>query len=293
MHIEYLKIFSDLVEKKSFSEAAKANDITQSAVSQQLRTIEKHFDTVIVDRSQKQLRLTEEGQKIHRDSQEILRLYEKLSREISEMGDVFNGTIHVASTYSIGLHVLPDYIKSFIRSYPNVNVRLDYNRTDKVYEDIISNNADVGLVAYPQAHKLLEFKPFREESLVLVCSLESKFAQRKTIQLKELSGQEIVSFESPMPAHKALLKLLEEENISFEITKQFDNVEMIKHAVEIDCGVALLPVSAVENDIDKRPFRVIEFKNSPYKVSLASVHRKGKILSASVEKFIELLIPAH
>ena len=108
-----------------------------------------------------------------------------------------------------------------------------------------------------------------------------------------LSGQKIVSFDSPMPAHKALLKLLEEEAISFEITKQFDNVEMIKHAVEINCGIAFLPISAVENDIDKRPFKVIEFKDSPYKVSLASVHRKGKILSASVEKFIELLSPAH
>ena len=63
MHIEYFKIFSDLVEKKSFSEAAKVNSITQSAVSQQLRTMENHFNVLIVDRSQKQFRLTQKAKK--------------------------------------------------------------------------------------------------------------------------------------------------------------------------------------------------------------------------------------
>ena len=86
MQLEYFKIFSDLVEKRSFSDAAKSNGITQSAVSQQLKTMENHFNARIVDRSQKQFRLTQEGEKIYRDSQEILRLYRKLKQEISELG---------------------------------------------------------------------------------------------------------------------------------------------------------------------------------------------------------------
>ena len=85
MHIENFKIFSDLVESESFSRAAKLNGITQSAVSQQLRAMEKHFSILIVDRSQKQFRLTREGQKLFESAKEILYLYDKLNSELQEM----------------------------------------------------------------------------------------------------------------------------------------------------------------------------------------------------------------
>ena len=114
MHVENFKIFSDLVESESFSRAAKLNGITQSAVSQQLRAMEKHFSILIVDRSQKQFRLTREGQKLYESAKEILHLYEKLNSELQEMKKVISGTIHISTVYSIGLHELPPYVKAFL-----------------------------------------------------------------------------------------------------------------------------------------------------------------------------------
>ena len=97
MHVENFKIFSDLVESESFSRAAKLNGITQSAVSQQLRAMEKHFSILIVDRSQKQFRLTREGQKLYESAKEILYIYEKLNSELQEMKKVISGTIHIST----------------------------------------------------------------------------------------------------------------------------------------------------------------------------------------------------
>lgn len=289
MHFEYFKIFSDLVEKKSFSEAAKANGITQSAVSQQLRTIEKHFNAQLVDRSQKQFRLTQEGEKIFKDSQEILRLYDKLKQEITELGSMVSGTLTVASTYSVGIHTLPSYIKSFIESYPTVNIRLNYLSSTQVYDAVINNSADVGFVAYPHANRLIEVEPFTKEELVLVCSTEHKFARRKTIQIKELEGQSLISFESPTPSHKSIMALLKESQVSVELAMQFDNIEMIKHAVEINRGVAILPASAVRDAAEKNQLKSIQFKGTPYSRSIGLVTRKGKILPISVRKFINLI----
>ena len=114
MHVENFKIFSDLVESESFSRAAKLNGITQSAVSQQLRAMEKHFSILIVDRSQKQFRLTREGQKLYESAKEILYIYEKLNSELQEMKKVISGTIHISTDYSIGLHELPPSVKAFL-----------------------------------------------------------------------------------------------------------------------------------------------------------------------------------
>lgn len=289
MHIEYFKIFSDLVEKKSFSEAAKVNNITQSAVSQQLRTMEKHFNVLIVDRSQKQFRLTREGEKIYKDSQEILRLYFQLGDELSDLEKIISGTINVSANFSIGLHVIPPYIKKFIKMFPAVNVRLDYNRNAAVYDDILSSNADIGLVAYPQTNRLLETLKFKEEHLVLICNLDNKLAKRKTIQIGDLSGQKIVSHESQSPCHKTIMQFFKKEKVNVDVSAQFDNVEMIKHAVEVDLGCAILPISSVESESTIRNYKIVKFKGNPYKRTLAAIYKKGKIQSSSVKKFIELL----
>ena len=88
MQIENLKIFRDLVDNESFSKAAKLNNITQSAVSQQLRSMEKHFNVLIVDRSQKQFRLTREGRSLYEAARDILNRYEQVSSEMREIRKV-------------------------------------------------------------------------------------------------------------------------------------------------------------------------------------------------------------
>ena len=287
MHLEYFKIFSDLVEKRSFSDAAKSNGITQSAVSQQLKTMENHFNAQIVDRSQKQFRLTQEGEKIYRDSQEILRLYRKLQQEISELGDMVSGTIHIASTYSVGMQIVPNFVKSFIKSYPSIDFRLNYYQSIKVYDDVINNVADIGFVPYPQPNKLIDAHTFMKEPLVLVCSNKNKLAKRKTIQIKELSGQKLISYLSTMVSHKSIMAQLKSEGVSIELVKQFDNIDMIKQAVEIDLGVAILPISTVSTLNKGQNLHCIEFKDKRFSRDIALINRKGKILTSSVKKFIE------
>jgi DNA-binding transcriptional LysR family regulator len=139
MQIENFKIFADLVETKSFSKAAKLNGITQSAVSQQARAMERHFKALLVDRSQKQFQLTREGQRVYESAKDVLHAYEMLLSELQEMKKVVSGTIRISTIYSIGLHELPPYIKRFLHDFPSVNVRVEYRRSNLVYEDILHN----------------------------------------------------------------------------------------------------------------------------------------------------------
>ncbi len=156
MHIENLKIFRDLVDNESFSKAAKLNAITQSAVSQQLRSMEKHFNVLIVDRSQKQFRLTREGRSLYEAAKDILNRYEQVGSEMQEMRKVVSGTVHISTIVSIGLHELPPHVKSFMQEFPHVNVRVEYRRSNLVYEDVVSNAVDFGLVAFPQKTRQVE-----------------------------------------------------------------------------------------------------------------------------------------
>jgi DNA-binding transcriptional LysR family regulator len=208
MHIENFKIFSDLVESQSFSRAAKLNGVTQSAVSQQLRAMEKHFAVLIVDRSQKQFRLTREGQKLYDSAKEILHRYDKLTSELQEMKKVISGTIHISTIYSIGLHELPPYITRFLKEYPSVNVRVEYRRSNLVYEDILHNSVDLGLIAYPNKTRQLDVIPFIEDRLVLICNPDNPLARKKSVEIKDLADQSFIGFDQDIPTRSWSLTTL-------------------------------------------------------------------------------------
>ena len=145
MQIESLKVFCDLAETESFTKAAQINGVTQSAVSQQISSMERLFKSLLIERSKKRFRLTREGQVFYDYSKQITQKYDALHSKVHEIKDIISGTIRVTAIYSIGLHDLPPYIKKYLKTYPTVNVCVEYRRANQVYEDVLSNVVDLGL----------------------------------------------------------------------------------------------------------------------------------------------------
>jgi len=289
MHVENLKIFCDLVESHSFSRAAHLNGITQSAVSQQLRAMEKSFGAVIMDRSQKQFRLTSEGQKLYDGAKDLLHRYEKLVSELQEMRMVISGTIHISTVYSIGLHELPPYIKSFMTEFPSVNVRVEYRRSNLVYEDVLSNSVDMGLVAYPQKMRQLEIVPFMEDRLVLAVHESHPLASRKTVTVEELRGERFIGFDQDIPTRKATDQIFRAAKVEIEPVMEFDNIETVKRAVEINAGIALVPATTLENEVARGVIKAIPMRGRQFVRPLAIIYRKSRVLSPAMKKFIATL----
>ena len=107
MHIQNFKTFCDLVESKSFSKAAKLNEVTQSAVSQQLKAMESHYQMLIIDRNQKKFRLTPQGTALYSTFKQILNLYDRLNCEIQEMRNVVSGSVQISTVNSCLLYTSP------------------------------------------------------------------------------------------------------------------------------------------------------------------------------------------
>jgi DNA-binding transcriptional LysR family regulator len=277
MQIENFKIFADLVETKSFSKAAKLNGITQSAVSQQARSMERNFKTLMIDRSQKQFNLTREGQRIYEAAKEILHVYEKLESELQEMKKVISGTIRISTIYSIGLHELPPYIKKFLHDYPAVNVRVEYRRSNLVYEDILHNSVDFGLVAFPQRVRQIDMIPFRNDRLVLIAHPNHPLAKAAEVDIRSLA------------AHKFIDQIFRDYKLEITPVMEFDNIETVKRAVEIDHGIAIVPQATVVQEVRQGTLVTITFKGKEFTRPLAILHRKGRVLTPAMKKFIDIL----
>jgi len=289
MQIENFKIFADLVETKSFSKAAKLNGITQSAVSQQARAMERNFKTLMIDRSQKQFNLTREGQRIYEAAKEILHVYEKLESELQEMKKVISGTIRISTIYSIGLHELPPYVKRFLQEFPSVNVRIEYRRSNLVYEDILHNAVDFGLVAFPQKQRQIEMIPFRNDRLVLITHPNHALAKATEVDLKTLSGQKFIGFDPDIPTRKAVDTIFRDNKLEITPVMEFDNIETVKRAVEIDHGIAIVPQATVQQELRQGTLAIVPFKGKEFTRPLAILHRKGRVLTPAMRKFVETL----
>src|SRR5271169_6945674 len=183
MQIESLKVFCDLTETESFTKAAQINNVTQSAVSQQISSLERQFKSLLIERSKKKFRLTREGQVLYEYSKQVIQTYDSLQNRLQEIKDIISGTIRVATIYSIGLHDLPRYIKRFMKVHPTVNIHVEYRRANQVYEDVLSNIVDLGLVAYPIRDSKLETVALHKDPLVLICHPQHPFAKSKSIKL--------------------------------------------------------------------------------------------------------------
>lgn len=290
MQIESLKVFSDLAETESFTKAAQINNVTQSAVSQQIGSLEKHFNSMLIERSKKKFRLTREGTVLYEYSKQIFQAYEALHSRIQEIKDIVSGTIRVSTIYSIGLHELPPYLKSFMKNFPTVNVHVEYRRSNQVYEDVTGNVVDIGLVAYPVKDSRLDIIPLRTDRLVLICHPKHPFSKKKSLSIRELQEQKFISFEPDIPTRRAIDRKLRENKVDVLHVMEFDNIETVKRAVEIDAGVAIVPRNTITQEISNGSLKELRIEeDEDLHRPLAAIYKKGKVLSPAIRQFISLL----
>jgi DNA-binding transcriptional LysR family regulator len=289
MQIESLKMFCDLAETESFTKAAQISGVTQSAVSQQISSLERIFKSLLIERSKKRFRLTREGQVLYDYSKQIIQSYESLHSKLQELKDIISGTIRVATIYSIGLHDLPSYVKRFMKSYPTVNVHVEYRRANQVYDDVMSNVVDMGLIAYPVKDPKMEIVALRKEPLILICHPQHPFAKLKTVKLKALTGQNVIGFEPDIPTRKALDKILKEHGVEVKHVMEFDNVETVKRAVEIDAGVSIVPQGTISQEIAKQTLVAVDIEDGDFFRPIAAIYKKNKVLSPAMKQFLTIL----
>jgi DNA-binding transcriptional LysR family regulator len=289
MQIESLKVFCDLAETESFTKAAQINHVTQSAVSQQISSLERQFKSLLIERSKKKFRLTREGQVLYEYSKQIIQTYEALHSKLQEIKDIISGTIRVATIYSVGLHDLPPYIKRYLRQYPTVHIHVEYRRANQVYEDVLGNVVDIGLVAYPTRDCKLEIVALKRDPMVLIVHPQHPLAKSKGLKLGAIAGQKFIAFEPDIPTRKAIDKVLKERSVSVHPVMEFDNIETVKRAVEIDAGISIVPQGTVVQEVSKQTLACVPFEDAEFYRPLAAIYKKNKVLSPAMKQFLSIL----
>jgi DNA-binding transcriptional LysR family regulator len=289
MHLETLKVFCDVVETRSFSAAASQNFVTQSAVSQQIRTLEERYGRRLLERTRGNVQLTPAGEILYQASKEIVQRHRDMEAELQGLSRTIAGTVRVATVHSIGLYELSAQIKRYLKAHPQVHLHLEYSRSTKIYDDALKGNIDLGVVAYPARRPGIAIIPFREDRLVLVCAPGHPLARHRHVSIRKLDGEPMVGYERDIPTRKETDRLLRRHGVDVRYVMELDNVETIKRVVEIGSGLAILPEPAVRPEVKGRTLVAVQLSDDVFLRPLGIIHRQGKHFSPAAERFIEFL----
>ncbi len=293
MQIETLKVFCDLVESRSFSRAAVRNDITQSAVSQQIKNLEARFETQLLRRDGKSVSPTPAGRIFYERSRQILDGFEQMQLELKAVGQDMAGSVRVATIYSVGLYEISVVVKTFLKLYPKVRLHVEYSKGTRVYEDCLAGAVDLGIVTYPEPQKGLRIIPLPADKLVLICAPDHPLARRHHVDIRKLAGQNYIAFEKGLASQRALDQIFREQGIDVRVVMEFDNIETIKRSVEIGAGVSIVPLLSVQKEVQGGSLVQVHFTEKSFTRPLGVIVRSRQPLSPAARKFIELMRRPH
>ena len=289
MHIETLRMFCDLADLRSFSKTADKHLVSQSAVSQQVAQLEIEHKCQLLNRQKRPLELTAAGEIFYRAARDMVDRYELLKSEMNTLKQAAQCRVNVGAIYSIGMHSLPEYIKRFMVKKPNVNVHVEYFTADKIYEMVLAGELDIGLVAVPRRDKRLEVYDFEDEPLVLACSPKHPLAAQSHIDIHKLQFERFISFEEGVPTRIWIDGIFQRYNIVIRPVMEFDNVETVKKAVEINSGVSILPRPAMLQELAAGTIKAIEFENERFVRPTGILVRRDRVISQETRYLIDLL----
>jgi DNA-binding transcriptional LysR family regulator len=286
--LRHLRTLSEIAERGSFSAAAEALGISQPAVSQQIRALERELGGPLFHRSGRRMWLTERGQLAHRYARRMLALRDEFERELAEEPGELAGHLVVGSSTGLGEHVLPVLMGGFRRQNPRVAVTLRVESTETIIERVLGGDLELGIVGAVRPHRSLAYEPFLEDRIVLAVPPGHPFAGR-TVSLEELVREPLIAMQAGAGVRTVMEEELRRAGVrlrDLRIEMELGLQESAKAAVEAGFGVAFVSSLAVERELRLGSLSTAEVAGIDAVRHFSTVRLASRGQSRVVERFV-------
>ena len=283
------KLFRDVAHTKSLSKAAQLNKLSQPAATQRIHELERRVGVDLLDRSTRPVGLTPSGKLFAGLCRDVVRMEDDFLAQLAEIQHSTEGTVRIASIYSIGLTEMGSLREKFQKIHPEGHLHTELLRPEKVYEAVLEDRADLGFISYPEHRRELAIIPWREERMTVAAYPEHPFADREIILPSDLQGQDFVAFDSEVIIRRELDKFLRESGVEVEIVMSLDNIQSIKEAVAKGTGISILPERTMREEISARRLVSIPLDAPELRRPVAVIHRRKKKLNRAGLDLLEMI----
>jgi DNA-binding transcriptional LysR family regulator len=289
MTLEHLKLFRDIAHARNVSHGAEVCGVSQSAASQHLHETERLLGVQLLDRSTRPVELTEAGRLYYEFCRDVLRRQEEFEESLDKLKGRVQGTVRVAAIYSVGLSDMSRLELELSRRMPQAELLVEYLRPEKVYDAVLTDQADLGLVSYPESNREITAIPWREEKMMVAAAPSHPLAARETLDLADLAQQNFVAFDDELRVGREVKRYIRESGAQLNVVMHFDNIQTMKEAVVLGSSISIMPVRVLRNDIEQGRLVAIPITGCTLVRPLGIIHRRRKTFNRATRTFLELL----
>lgn len=286
-----LKVFLEVVEKKSFSKAAESLHLTQPAVTFQIKQLEEFYRTRLFDRYQNAIALTEAGETLYTYAKQIQVLYNQADKAIDELTGLVRGQLLIGASTTVGEYILPRLIGAFNRKFPKIDVRLDIGNSSEIVSQVLDNILDVGLVGRAVQNKNLTTVRFIEDELVLAVYPGHIGIDTGEIDLEQaVQNCRFILREEGSATRDTTLKGFKEKGIQLKdlnVVLTLGSSEAIKGAIEAGMGVSILSKWTILKELKLGTLQAIRIQGLSLHRDFNFIYLKGQFKNKAVEEFLK------
>lgn len=283
-----LQVLRAVATERSFSRAAEKLFRTQPAVSLAIQRLEAELGEKLIDRSGKDLLLTDAGQLVFDYARRFENLKEQMENALAELRDNSAGRLTIGANESTTLYLLP-HIAAYRRLYPRVHVEVRRSLSSKMPGQVVHGDLELGVISYDPQDPRVASTVIYTDHLALIVSPRHRLARRKTVSIKELGLERFVAHNVISPYRNLVLRAFQQYRVQLNMDVEMPTVETIRKLVQANEGVAFVPHMCVEQEIERRTLCEVAVKELRLARKIRLIHPARRALSHAARAFLDLV----
>ncbi|AIF49928.1 LysR family transcriptional regulator [Pelosinus sp. UFO1] len=288
MDIKNLECFIEVARYKSFSKAAEMMYISQPSISRMIKELETQFGVMLCYRDTKSVRLTDAGEIILRQAQQIVSSFQSITAQLGDLKKMQTGKIHIGIPQITAITSFSNLLSAFKNEYPNISIHLYEVGPKKVEAAIQEGSLDIGIFTPSEDDDLYEKIWFEQDPLEVIMHPTSRLAQYKVIDYKMLIDEEFVLYSNDYKLHDMIIDECKHAGFKPKIVLETSQRDWMTQMVAGNLGIAMLP-SKICKSFDNKVIIHRPLEEPKLYLRLALVWRKERYLSYAALEFLSFV----
>ena len=289
-----LKIFHTVAQLKSFTKAAQVLNLTQPAITFQIKNLEDHFQTRLFYRDANKISLTPSGKVFFRHVKNILDEYETAKKEIAKVSGKIRGEIRIGIASLLGKYLLPKLIGHFKNEHSLIEISMLVGNSGKLIQELKAHALDLVIVSEPISAQHFIVRPFLDDELVVIINPHHKWAQREFIEMDDLLTESFIDRVEGSGTREVFKNFLSTRNISLKnlnIILTMGGSEAVKSPVESGVAYGIVSNMAVRRDIEMGLLKQVKIKDVVLKRKFLIVYPPKQYNRHLITTFLDFISP--
>jgi DNA-binding transcriptional LysR family regulator len=288
MELHPLRVFLTVAMEKSFSRAAEKLLRTQPAISLSIQRLEVELGERLIDRSAKDLLLTDAGKVVLEYARRFENLQGELENSLAEMRDKSAGRLTIGANESSTLYLL-DHIERYRRQFPKIKVQIRRSLSSKIPAELIDGDLELGILTYDPEDERLVSKVIYRDHLAFIVSPKHRLAAQGEVSISELSDEQFIAHNVVSPYRAVVLREFQRHKVPLHMDLEMPTIEAIRKMVQRNEGVAFLPRMCVDEEIRQGILHEVKVKEMDVDRKIRLVYPARRVLSHAAQAFLEVV----